>query len=273
MKNIFALTLILALGTPAAAELAAPELPSIDAAVVRSQPFEKESIKISAAKLSAKRDISGTYSIKNGYAEGSVTIRQFPANNTEYAAFILSTVAGPNAHTTDISGVALQTQSGDFAFRDENNCTLRLKVANGVLTVTGANASCVGYTGVNAVADGEYRKTAGYMPARLDGHYTIETAYTQGDLEVREFQPAPGSSLPSLGFALFTVSGPNAHTAYINGIAVRTTTPGQFAFVGEDGCELRLKPENGSIRVSDNGACAAYMGMNAAVAGKYSRTK
>jgi hypothetical protein len=49
MKNKIAFALILALGAPAAAELAAPELPFIDAAVVRSQPFEKESINIGAA--------------------------------------------------------------------------------------------------------------------------------------------------------------------------------------------------------------------------------
>jgi hypothetical protein len=267
---------MLALGARlAAAELKAPELPLIDAASVRVElagtEFKGVGAPFPAEKLSAKSDISGTYLIKNGYAAGSVTIRQFPMNNTEYAAFVLSTVAGPNAHTADISGLAMQTQKGDFAFRDESGCALRLKVSNGVLTVTGANATCGESMGMNAAADGEYKKAAGYLPARLDGHYSLETAYTQGDLEVREFQAGAGSSLPSLGFALFTVSGPNAHTAYISGIAVRTTTPGQFAFVGEEGCELRLKPENGSIRVTDNGSCAAYMGMNAAVNGKYSK--
>ena len=48
MKNLYALTLIFALGAPAAAELAAPQLPLIDAAAVRSQPFE-ENIDISSA--------------------------------------------------------------------------------------------------------------------------------------------------------------------------------------------------------------------------------
>jgi hypothetical protein len=58
--------MILTLGAPAAAELAAPELPSIDAAVVRSQPFEKESIKISAA-VSAERSYAsrGDYALAN----------------------------------------------------------------------------------------------------------------------------------------------------------------------------------------------------------------
>lgn len=49
MKNTLAFTLILALGAPASAELAAPGLPFIDAAVVRSQPFEKENINLGAA--------------------------------------------------------------------------------------------------------------------------------------------------------------------------------------------------------------------------------
>lgn len=49
MKMTFRFLLILALVVPAAAESAAPELPFIDAAVVRSRPFEKENINIGAA--------------------------------------------------------------------------------------------------------------------------------------------------------------------------------------------------------------------------------
>lgn len=49
MTKTYAMFLILALGAPAAAELAAPELPFIDAAVVRAQPFEKGDLNIDAA--------------------------------------------------------------------------------------------------------------------------------------------------------------------------------------------------------------------------------
>ncbi|OGR41179.1 MAG: hypothetical protein A2X35_07230 [Elusimicrobia bacterium GWA2_61_42] len=49
MTKTYSMLLILALGAPAAAELAAPQLPFIDAAVVRAQPFEKETINIGAA--------------------------------------------------------------------------------------------------------------------------------------------------------------------------------------------------------------------------------
>lgn len=49
MKMTFQFLLILALGAPAAAELSAPQLPLIDAAVVREVPFEKENINIGAA--------------------------------------------------------------------------------------------------------------------------------------------------------------------------------------------------------------------------------
>lgn len=53
MKMTFRFLLILALVVPAAAESAAPELPFIDAAVVRSRPFEKENINIGAPKAAA----------------------------------------------------------------------------------------------------------------------------------------------------------------------------------------------------------------------------
>ena len=49
MTKTYSMLLILALGAPAAAELSAPQLPLIDAAAVRSQPFEKENINIGAA--------------------------------------------------------------------------------------------------------------------------------------------------------------------------------------------------------------------------------
>ena len=277
MTKTYAILIMLALGAPlAAAEQRAPELPFMDTASVRAQMtdggIKDLGTSITVEKVSAKKDISGTYLIKSGQAKGSVTVRQFSMNNSENAAFILSTVAGPSAHTADISGVAVQTQKGDFAFRDESGCALRLKVSNGVLTVTGANATCGGNMGMNAAADGNYTKSAGYIPGRLDGSYAVNNGYMKGNLEVREFLPGPDSSLPSLGFAISTVSGPSAHTADISGIAVRTTTPGEFAFVGEDGCELRLKPVKGAMLVSKgNGSCGSYMGANAAVDGKYSK--
>jgi len=73
MKNLFTLTLILALGAPAAAELAAPALPFIDAAAVRAQPFEKETINIGAAfpglqtcSFTAVKDKTCVFTCKDG---------------------------------------------------------------------------------------------------------------------------------------------------------------------------------------------------------------
>lgn len=49
MKMIANLALVLALAAPAAAETAAPRLPSLDAAAVRALPFEKQNIDVGAA--------------------------------------------------------------------------------------------------------------------------------------------------------------------------------------------------------------------------------
>ncbi|MCM2267127.1 MAG: hypothetical protein NDI60_05055 [Elusimicrobiales bacterium] len=113
---------------------------------------------VSKEKLSAKPGISGTYELKNGYGEGAVTVRQFSADGAEKAEFSLSTVAGPNAHTADISGVAVQTREGDFVFFGEDGCKISFTVSHRVLTVSGANATCGAYMGLNAIADGEYLK-------------------------------------------------------------------------------------------------------------------
>lgn len=49
MKNFATLVMVLALGAPAAAELAAPQLPLIDAAAARAGLSDKESINVGAA--------------------------------------------------------------------------------------------------------------------------------------------------------------------------------------------------------------------------------
>ena len=67
MTKTYTLLLILALGAPAAAELAAPELPFIDAAVVRSQPFEMVMVPAGGPKAAAQPVIyNGMYTNDSG---------------------------------------------------------------------------------------------------------------------------------------------------------------------------------------------------------------
>ena len=102
--------------------------------------------------------LSGTYQLSNAYTEGTVTARQFSEGGLEKVEFQLLTASGVNGHEAQISGVALRGQGGEFVFNGEEGCRLMLQASGRVLKISGADATCRAYMGVNAAADGEYVK-------------------------------------------------------------------------------------------------------------------
>jgi hypothetical protein len=102
--------------------------------------------------------VSGAYELKNAYTEGTVTVRQFSEGGAEKAEFQLLTASGPNGHEAQIDGVAVRGPDGAFVFNGEGGCRLTLKASGRVIKVSGADATCRSYMGVNAAADGEYVK-------------------------------------------------------------------------------------------------------------------
>lgn len=104
MKNIFTLTLLFALGAPAAAELAAPQLPFIDAAVVRAQPFDKENINIGAAfpgmqvcKFAGVQGDTCSFACKDGSTVKRPRLNSTVAQNGGCAMMVMVPAGGAKA--------------------------------------------------------------------------------------------------------------------------------------------------------------------------------
>lgn len=102
MNKTFALALILALGAPAAAEPAAPELPFIDAAVVRAQPFRKENINIGAAfpgmqacKFTGVQGDTCSFACKDGSVVKRPRLNSTVAQNGGCPTMVMVPAAGP----------------------------------------------------------------------------------------------------------------------------------------------------------------------------------
>jgi hypothetical protein len=119
MKNIFTLSLILALGAPAAAELSAPELPFIDAAAVRAQPFEKENINIGAAfpgmqvcKFAGVQGDTCSFACKDGSTVKRPRLNSTVAQNGGCAMMVMVPAGGPKAAAPAIANGKYVNDSG-----------------------------------------------------------------------------------------------------------------------------------------------------------------
>ena len=250
-----------------ASEAGFNELPD-GSGIVRVKAVELPSRKIPLA--APESDVSGTYAINTSYVGGSIQIRKLSLYGMDSVVFILSTVAGPTAHTADISGMA--SLNGDVAvFEDGAGCKLNMKFSASGVSLSGGNETCRAYMGMRGAVDGGYGKTGAAKAGKLDGAYSIKSGYTDGDMIVREFQPDEAAMMPSIGFVISTVSGSTAHTADISGVAVQNAS-GVYEFFGDKGCRLALRPQAGSFVVENgNETCRSYMGMRAAVDGVYSK--
>ena len=119
MKTIFTLTLILALGAPAAAELAAPELPLIDAAVVRSQPLGKENINIGAAfpgmqvcKFAGVQGDTCSFAGKDGSTVKRPRLNSSVAQNGGCAMMVMVPAGAPKAAAAPVIAGVYTNDSG-----------------------------------------------------------------------------------------------------------------------------------------------------------------
>jgi hypothetical protein len=128
MTKTYTMLLILALGAPAAAEFAAPELPFIDAAVVRSQPFEKESINIGAAfpgmqacKFTGVQGDTCSFACKDGSTVKRPRINSTVAQNGGCPTMVMVPAAAPKAAVrlpiyngtyTNDAGCIVQAENG-----------------------------------------------------------------------------------------------------------------------------------------------------------------
>lgn len=104
MKNVFTLTLIFALGAPAAAGTAAPELPFIDAAVVRSQPDIKGNIDIGSAfpgmqvcKFTGAQGDTCSFACKDGSTVKRPRLNSSVAQNGGCPTMVMVPAAAPKA--------------------------------------------------------------------------------------------------------------------------------------------------------------------------------
>lgn len=120
MKNILALSLILALGAPAAAEPAAPELPYIDAAVVRAQPFEKQNINIGAAfpgmqacKFTGVQGDTCSFACKDGSVVKRPRLNSSIAQNGGCPVMVMVPAASPKALA---AGPAVRAEGRLFSY-------------------------------------------------------------------------------------------------------------------------------------------------------------
>lgn len=132
MNKTLTLTLILALGAPAAAELAAPQLTAIDAAMVREVPFEKESINIGAAfpgmqacKYTGVQGDTCSFTCKDGSTVKRPRLNSSVAQNGGCALMVMVPAGAPKAAAPVIA-------NGVYANKD--GCTVEVENgANGTL--------------------------------------------------------------------------------------------------------------------------------------------
>lgn len=139
MTRTFALTLILALGAPAAAEPAAPELPLIDAAVVRAQPFEKENINIGAAfpgmqvcKFTGVQGDTCSFACKDGSVVKRPRLNSAIAQNGGCPTMVMVPAAGEKGRSsaqTYAQGAlfAYNRDTRQFDIRTGRACSVTLK--------------------------------------------------------------------------------------------------------------------------------------------------
>lgn len=147
MKNIFTLSLILALGAPAAAELAAPELPFIDAAVVRAQPDIKGNINIGAAfpgmqacKFAGVQGDTCSFACQDGSTVKRPRLNSSVAQNGGCAMMVMVPAGGPKAAAlpaikagkyVNDSGCLVEAEKG------ANGTVLYVEAGNGVRAMLG----------------------------------------------------------------------------------------------------------------------------------------
>lgn len=126
MNKTFALSLILALGAPAAAEITAPELPFIDASVVRAQPFESEKINIGASfpgmQACKFTDVQGdtcSFACKDGSTVKRPRLNSSVAQNGG-CPFMVMVAAGSRSVTLGVfDGPAItKVESPDYVCQD-----------------------------------------------------------------------------------------------------------------------------------------------------------
>jgi len=127
MTKTYTLLLILALGAPAAAELAAPELPFIDAAVVRSQPFEKEGINIGAAfpgmqvcKFTGAQGDTCSFACKDGSTVKRPRLNSTVAQNGGCPTMVMVPAGGPKAAAKPVIYNGMYTNDSGCIVEVEN---------------------------------------------------------------------------------------------------------------------------------------------------------
>ena len=131
MKNIFTLTLIFALGAPAAAELTAPGLPFIDAAAVRAQPFDKENINIGSAfpgmqvcKFTGVQGDTCSFACKDGSTVKRPRLNSSVAQNGGCPIMVMVPAGAPKA-----------AASADRVYSNDRGCSVTVEEHNNGYTL------------------------------------------------------------------------------------------------------------------------------------------
>lgn len=144
MKNLFTLTLLIALGAPAAAESAAPGLPFIDAAVVRSQPDIKGNIDIGSAfpgmqtcKFAGAQGDTCSFSCQDGSTVKRPRLNSSVAQNGGCALMVMVPAGGPKA-----------AASGERVYRNDRGCSVTVEEHNNGYTLYVRDGASQAFLGV-----------------------------------------------------------------------------------------------------------------------------